>query len=210
VSPIWVDSAEAGPTKPPHAGEHTDAKSAPPGGASSSACCIAASVRGPLDEVHELGRVAQGPAVAKQDEPGLERKQLAGRAAVLDRVGCEEPWRLVEAGDPSEDIHVVEHVAKDENAIRLAPVGHMTRRVAGHLEHPESGHLITLTEDSVYLPAGPAQCRRASRGRGGPAEPSRSAQDSPQRLRRVRRPRTGSRTPRTPALSCLGGRGGHG
>ena len=61
----------------------------------------------------------------------------------------------MKAGDSRQDVHVVEHVAEDEDAVRLAPVGNVTWGVAGDLDDREPGYLVALPQDAVDTPAEP-------------------------------------------------------
>jgi hypothetical protein len=67
----------------------------------------------------------------------------------FDAIQGEDAGRLAYARDPREHVHRVDHVAGDRDAIRLAEIDHLTRRVAGRVNDPESRHLVTLVEHPV-------------------------------------------------------------
>jgi hypothetical protein len=80
---------------------------------------VVASARQPPDELREPPRIAKGPSVAEEDESRLQMKELAGGPALhgsVMRNMAARAGREYRCGG-----HVVEHVADDENAVRLAP-----------------------------------------------------------------------------------------
>ena len=111
----------------------------------------------------------------------------------------EERLRLVQPGQAGDHVHVVEHVAEDQHAVGLAPVGHVAGRVARHVEHLEAGHLVALAQAAVD---GLARARPEALGRRLRRWSGWLLADQlrvlGQRRRRARRPRTGCRASRRP------------
>ena len=83
-----------------------------------------------VDELDELARVPNRGAVPEEDELRLEGSELFRRAAVLSGVRGQVGLRLVQAGDPGHAGPCCQHVAQDQHAVGLPPVGDMTGGVA--------------------------------------------------------------------------------
>ena len=82
---------------------------------------------------------ARGPGAARR---GAARTRRLRRGLGVNPAsgGSRRPGR------PVKHVEVEQHVAHDQRAIRLAPVGHVAGRVPGRLEHGEAAHLVALHE----------------------------------------------------------------
>src|SRR5690606_30262103 len=69
-----------------------------------------------LAQAGELALVAQGGAVAEEDELRLELEQPAGGSPVRRGIGRDQVLGQAEARDAGEDVEVDEHVAGDQDA----------------------------------------------------------------------------------------------
>ena len=65
----------------------------------------------------------------------------------------------MQSGDAGEQVHVVEHVAEDQDAVGLAPEGDVAGGVAGGVEDLEAGDLVALVERAVDGRPGPVKSR---------------------------------------------------
>jgi hypothetical protein len=63
----------------------------------------------------------------------------------------------VQAPNPADDVHVVDHVAEDQNTVALTPEREMAWGVTRNVEDLKAGDLIALVQHPVDVAAGAAE-----------------------------------------------------
>ena len=134
------------------------------------------------DRSRELRGSRSGGPWPKHTSAGSSAAMRRADSRLRAGSGLKLVERLLDRAAQQEGVEAPHHVAADERAVRLAPVGDVAGGVAGRVEHREAGDLVALAQTS----------RDRVRLRGWQHAPARARPSCRARLPRRRRRRTTS------------------